>query len=154
MRFPDFLNEYCMLRKTTIEIVSVLFTILFVYAASSKLLDYEKFSTQLGQSPLLTDFAEPLAWIVPSIEIFVSLTLAIRRWRLFGLYASFSLMVMFSGYIIAITTFSDNIPCSCGGILQNLTWHQHLIFNTVFVLLALVGILLYSTPEHKSTALA
>ncbi len=91
-----------MLRKTIIEIITVLFILLFVYAAVSKLLDYEKFRVQLGQSPLLTAFAGWVALIIPAAEILVSLLLATRRWRLVGLYAAFSLMVMFTAYIIVI----------------------------------------------------
>jgi hypothetical protein len=62
------------------------------------------------------------------------------RWQLAGLYASLGLMVMFTTYIIVITHFGDYIPCSCGGVLQNLTWTSHLIFNSVFVLLALLAL--------------
>jgi hypothetical protein len=51
-------------------------------------------------------------------------------------------MVMFTTYIIAITQFSDYIPCSCGGILQKMNWNQHLVFNIVFTGFSLAGILL------------
>jgi hypothetical protein len=61
-------------------------------------------------------------------------------------------MSMFSAYIIAITQFSDYIPCSCGGILQKMSWNQHLVFNFLFVSLAAAGILLYRYPEKKITA--
>ncbi len=138
-----------MLRKTIIEIITVLFILLFVYAAVSKLLDYEKFRVQLGQSPLLTAFAGWVAWIIPAAEILVSLLLATRRWRLVGLYAAFSLMVMFTAYIIVILNFADYVPCSCGGILQNMGWDTHLIFNSVFVLFALTGIILHSRETDR-----
>ena len=126
-----------------LEIISALLIFLFVYAAASKLLDYQKFQVQLGQSPLLTAFAGWVSWIIPALEIIISIMLAFSRFRLFGLYASFCLMVMFTAYIIAITKFSDYIPCSCGGVLQNMSWNQHLVFNIAFVLLALVAIVLH-----------
>jgi len=126
-----------------IEIISALLIILFVYAATSKFLDFQKFQVQLGQSPLLTAFAKWVAWLIPTIEIIISLLLAFSKTRLLALYASFGLMVMFTSYIIAITRFSDYVPCSCGGVLQNMGWHQHLIFNIVFVFLAIIGIVLH-----------
>ncbi len=143
------------LQSILIEIISTLLILLFVYAAVSKLLDYQKFQVQLGQSPLLTAFAGWVAWIIPTIEVVISVLLAIRRSRLAGLYASFSLMVMFTAYIIAITRFSDYIPCSCGGILQKMTWNQHLIFNIGFTALALIGILTYkqSSKSREKTEL-
>ena len=124
-----------------------------MYAATSKLIDYQKFRIQIGQSPLLTAFAGWVVWIIPAIEIAISIMLATPRHRLVGLYASFSLMIMFTGYIIAITKFSEYIPCSCGGILSKMGWNQHLLFNIVFVLLALIGILLYSEQSIKTEAI-
>src|SRR5438045_1263366 len=132
-----------MKRATIVEVISALFILLFVYAATSKLIDYQKFRVQLGQSPLLTAFAGWVAWIIPSVEIIISIMLAFPKFRLFGLYASFSLMVMFTAYIIAITKFSDYVPCSCGGVLQKMSWNQHLVFNIGFVLLLLMAIILY-----------
>lgn len=49
---------------------------------------------------------------------------------------------MFTAYIVIILHFSYFVPCSCGGILEKLGWTEHLIFNVVFVLLAIVAILL------------
>lgn len=131
------------MKKTLIiEIISCLFILLFSYAALTKLSDYEKFVVQIGQSPLLTAFAGWIAWMVPLLEILVSIMLAVPRWRLIGLYASFSLMVMFTTYIVCILTLSVYVPCSCGGVLEKLGWTEHLIFNIVFAFLAVSGVLL------------
>src|SRR5690606_12650117 len=123
-------------------IVSLLFILLFVYAAVSKLVDYGNFRVQLGQSPLLTAYAHVVAWAVPAIELIIAVGLVSPKLRLRGLYASFALMVMFTAYIVIILNFTEFIPCSCGGVLENLGWTEHLIFNIVFILLAAVGILL------------
>jgi len=131
-----------MTRKIAVDIVVFSYILLFVYAALTKLLDYQKFVVQLGQSPILTDYAQVLAVVVPFIELGISLMLIFAKTRLKGLYAAFGLMVMFTTYIVLASRFSDYVPCSCGGVLEGMTWTQHLIFNTVFVLLALIGILL------------
>jgi hypothetical protein len=125
---------------------SSLLILLFVYAATSKLIDYQKFRVELGQSPVLTAFAGWVAWIIPLIEIGISIMLAFLPSRLTALYASFSLMTIFTTYIIVITKFSEYIPCSCGGILQNMNWSQHFYFNLLFILIALIGIMLYNRP--------
>lgn len=130
-------------RKITVDIVVFLYILLLVYAALTKLLDYQKFVIQLGQSPILTRHAILLAWAVPFIELAISALLILPRTRLSGLYAAFSLMVMFTTYIILASRFSDYVPCSCGGVLEDMTWTQHLIFNGVFILLGLAAILLY-----------
>jgi uncharacterized membrane protein YphA (DoxX/SURF4 family) len=130
-------------RKIAVDIVVSLYILLLVYAALTKLLDYQKFVIQLGQSPILTRHAILLAWAVPFIELAISALLILPRTRLSGLYVAFSLMVMFTTYIILASRFSDYVPCSCGGVLEDMTWTQHLIFNGVFILLGLAAILLY-----------
>ncbi len=122
--------------------VANLFIVLFVYAAVSKLLDFETFRVQLAQSPLLSAYAGIIAWLVPGVEIMIALFLILPRFRNFALYASFFLMVMFTTYIYIILNFSDFIPCSCGGILEDLSWSQHLIFNIVIIALAAMAIIL------------
>lgn len=140
------------MKKTfVIEIFSCLFIVLFTYAAITKLIDYQKFVVQIGQSPLLTAFAGWIAWMIPLTEIIVCLMLAIPRLRLIGLYASFSLMVMFTTYIICILTLSVYVPCSCGGVLEKLGWAEHLFFNIGFMVLAATGVLLhYSQRVHAN----
>lgn len=137
-------------KEIAVDVISILFIILFVYAGLSKLLDYQKFYIQIGKSPLLTHFAGWIAWVIPVIEILVSIMLSQPRWRLGGLYASFSLMVMFTAYIITILKFSAYVPCSCGGILQKMSWDDHLRFNMVFIFIGLSGIFLQSSKKDKS----
>jgi len=138
------------LKKTfVVDVICALLILLFMYAALSKLIDYEKFRVQLSQSPMLTLYASWVAIVVPAVEILLSLLLSINRLRLIALYGSFALMVMFSAYIIAITQFSEVVPCSCGGILQNMTWSQHLFFNIIFVLLTFTAILFHE-PTYSN----
>lgn len=127
-----------------LDAMSCLLIFLWVYAAASKLLDYQTFSVQLGQSPLLTPIAGLMAWFVPVVEILLAVMLGINKTRRYGLYGSFFLLVAFTAYIVAITRFSDFVPCSCGGILEKLSWNQHLVFNIGFVLLTARAIVLQS----------
>lgn len=137
-------------RKIVVEIISMLFIFLFVYAAVAKLLDVEKFWVQIGQSPILTDIAWFVAWFIPIIEIVISVLLVMPRFRLTGFLGAFGLMVLFTAYIISILQFSEHIPCACGGVLQSLGWTQHLIFNIGFILLAVIGIVLHSREQKLS----
>lgn len=131
------------------EGISLLFIVLFVYASITKLLDYEKFAVQMGQSPMLTKWAEQLAWLVPTVELCTVGLLLFSNSKLVGLYVSVSLMVMFTVYIILASKFSDYVPCSCGGVLQNMTWDQHLVFNLFFVASGMVAVIRY--PQQQPT---
>ncbi|MDR6782337.1 putative membrane protein YphA (DoxX/SURF4 family) [Pedobacter africanus] len=136
-------------RKITVDVICYLFVLLFLYAATSKLMEYDKFQLQMGKSPIITDYASILVWLVPGLEIAISITLLLERTRLAGLYAAFTLMALFTFYIYAILSYSDSIPCSCGGVLQKMTWDQHLVFNIIFVVLGIIGILLQGKINEK-----
>jgi len=130
-------------KKTTlIEIICALFVILFIYTGLNKLLDYDGFSFQLGRSPYLQNFSRPIALLLPPGELLVALALIVKRTRLAGFYASFFLMSLFTGYVAIMLSLSYYLPCSCGGILQALSWQGHLIFNSAFTVLAVAGTLL------------
>ncbi len=139
-------------KSVIIEFITMLYILLFVYAATSKLLDFDTFQVQLGQSPLLSAFAGWVAFGVPFLEFFIVLLLVFPKWRLIGLYAAFSLMVLFSTYIVVILNFSSFVPCSCGGILENMSWTQHLVFNVLFVVLAIVGIYMMTAFDTKPSS--
>ena len=116
--------------------VSLFFIILFIYAAASKMLDFENFQVQLAQSPLLSAYAGFVSYGVIILELVIVGLLCFHASRLLGLYASFAIMVAFTVYIFLILNYSDFVPCSCGGILEKLGWEEHLIFNIVCVLVA------------------
>ena len=140
-----------MLKKSVLEMISLLFILLFVYTAVSKFLDYENFRAVIGQSPLLTRFAHILAIAVPLAEVVIALMLVIPRYRRAGLYASFAMMALFTTYIIVLVTLSEKIPCSCGGVISRMTWEQHLYFNIFFMLLALLGMWLHTKQADDNS---
>jgi len=129
-------------RKIMIPVVCCLYIILFVYAATSKLLDFENFRIQLAQSPLLSAWAGLVAPAVIATELLLSLLLCFKATRLTGLYGSLLLMIAFTVYIFIILNYSDFVPCSCGGIIEKLGWTEHMIFNIVFALMALAAVVL------------
>jgi uncharacterized membrane protein YphA (DoxX/SURF4 family) len=138
-----------MKKAITVEIISILFVFLFMYAATSKLIDVEKFKIQLGQSPLITKFSDLITWFIPALELMLSVLLIIPKYRLLALYGSFSLMTLFTAYIVFVLNFSDFIPCSCGGILEHMSWKTHIYFNLTFMLIAIAGIFIEVQIKYK-----
>jgi uncharacterized membrane protein YphA (DoxX/SURF4 family) len=127
-------------KRIFIELVCLLYVLLFVYAAVSKLMDFENFKVQLGQSPLISTFASWVSWLVPLVELFIAILLVFPKSRIYGLLAALSMMIMFTAYIFIILNYSAFVPCSCGGILEKMDWTEHLIFNFVFVIVAIFAI--------------
>lgn len=131
-------------KSNFIYIITILHIVLFTYAAVSKVLDFQNFQIQIGQSPLLSAFAEAVSYGVIIAEIGIVLMLLIPRFKWIGLYGSFLLMVMFTAYIFVLLNFSSFIPCSCGGILEKMTWNEHMFFNCAFVILSGIAIVMQS----------
>ncbi len=136
--------------RVIIEITCVLFALLFVYASISKLLDFERFQVQIAQSPILSVYAFWISRIVIAVELFAAGILLFARTKMLGLYTSIGLMGMFTAYIFIILFYSSFVPCSCGGILEKMTWESHLVFNVFFLVLGVTAVyLLNKMPEHK-----
>jgi uncharacterized membrane protein YphA (DoxX/SURF4 family) len=131
-----------MKKVNILDIILVLFAVLFVYAAVSKLLTYDEFKTQIAKSPLIMNHGWWISWTIPSIEIAIAAMLFIPKQQLLALYGSFTLMFIFTIYIAFMLVYTPDLPCSCGGILSAMGWKEHLVFNLVFTLLAIVGIVL------------
>ncbi|MFT3823277.1 MAG: hypothetical protein QM731_05120 [Chitinophagaceae bacterium] len=139
-----------LVKKATItEIIASLLVILFIYTGINKWMDYDTFVFQLGRSPFVQQLARPIAWVLPAGELLIALALIWKPTRLLGFYTSFFIMTMFTGYIYAMLHYSYYLPCSCGGILASMSWNQHLVFNAIFTLLSLLGILLQSGMGKK-----
>lgn len=122
-----------------IECISALLILLFVYTATSKLLDHNSFVFSLSQSPLLEQYSIALSWIIPFIEIIISSFLFIPRLRKTGLFFSVLLMTAFTIYVGFMIVFTPRLPCSCGGVIKSLTWKEHLLLNISFVVMAFFG---------------
>ncbi|WP_269223805.1 MauE/DoxX family redox-associated membrane protein [Flavobacterium sp. IMCC34518] len=130
------------IRNHIVSIICCLYALLFAYAATSKVLDFENFQIQLGQSPLLSSFASLILFAVPAAEIIIAILLLIEKYRLIGLFSAYTLMVLFTAYIYILLHYSAFVPCSCGGIIQKLSWSQHIIFNICFIVMAGIAVVL------------
>lgn len=130
--------------------ISYAYILLFIYAAVSKYIDYENFRVQLGQSPLLGAYAEFIVWSIPLSEILIAVALSFSRFQRLAFFTAFTLMVMFTAYIYIILHYSSFVPCSCGGILEKMSWNGHLFFNLVFIFLALIAIFIKSQNLHST----
>lgn len=122
------------------QAASWFFILLFIYAGVSKMLDFENFQVQIGQSPLMSAWAGFVSYAVIAAELLICGLLVYRGTQPAGLYASYALMVAFTVYIYLILNFSDFVPCSCGGILEEMGWTEHLLFNMACVVLAAAAI--------------
>lgn len=130
-----------MKREKIIEIAASLLILLFIYASFSKVVNIPEFRDEMLNQPFPKWMSRMFVWFVPGIEILISLALAFKRSRIWGLWGSAVLMGAFTIYTaIVLMNVFGRIPCSCGGVIKKLTWTQHLFFNIFFLLVAVLGI--------------
>jgi hypothetical protein len=143
-----------MSKKTMAEVIAGLFILLFLYTALSKLGEFAVFRHFLRSSPLIARNAGIMAVLIPAGEILVALLLFLPATRKQGLFASLALMLVFTVYLAYMLLFVPRLPCSCGGVISRLTWQQHLVFNIVFTVLALLGVRLHTRiSRHVSSSI-
>lgn len=129
-----------MKKNVLVEVCSFLLILLFVYASSSKLFAFEKFHNQLAIYPLIKYFALLTAVSVIALELGFSALLLFPSTRRLGFYGSAGLLVLFTLYLTVMLATHHHLPCSCGGVIQYMSWKQHVFFNLFFLALALLGI--------------
>ena len=135
-------------KQVLLECVCALLILLFLYASISKFLDFKTFIDQMNNQPLPNSWTPFLVWAIPLLEIAISIALIFEYTRMLGLYASLALMLLFTVYTgIILLHFFPYIPCSCGGVIQKLTWTQHLILNLFYIALSGLGIIL----QHRKS---
>lgn len=131
-----------------VEFAIAIFIFLFVYTGINKLFAVEEFRAVLSKSTLLSFGASYIAWILPVIELFVSLLLLLPHTKAYGLLLSTLLMTFFTAYIGYMLLFTPKLPCSCGGILKELNWSQHLLLNSALLLLSISAWLLSKNDKR------
>jgi hypothetical protein len=123
------------------DIIAYFFIFLFLYTGAIKLTEIQTFRQQLSSSPLMSSMAGLISWALPIGEILLAVALFIPKTRLKALYVTAGLMTLFTIYVIAILFIDNEITCSCGGIIEELSPKQHVAFNSACVILAVIGIL-------------
>lgn len=122
------------------DVTAYLLIALFMYTAASKILTITAFSSTLAKSPLIGSYSLLVAWLVPAIEIIVSILLIAAETRKLGLYASLVLLGVFTLYLVYMVSSGIKLPCHCGGAISTMSWQQHIWFNAAFLIITVIGI--------------
>lgn len=137
-----------------LQFICNIFIFLFVYTALSKLHEFNLFKSVLQKSPLIGAKSETVAVLLPAFELLVASLLFIPKTRRMGLYSTSILMSIFTIYIGYMILFTPHLPCSCGGVIKQMTWKQHLIFNLVLTSVSVLAIVMdskYPSPRKQTT---
>lgn len=124
------------------DIIIYFFILLFVYTGVAKLAEIHLVREQLLSAPLLGSpfLANVITWALPIGELLLAIALFIPRLQLKALYATLVLMTAFTIYVIVILFIDSHLACSCGGIIEELSPRQHVLFNAACVILCVLAI--------------
>jgi hypothetical protein len=122
------------------NLAAALFILLFVYTATSKLMQLEHFETVLETSPLIGIYAKYMSVMLPAIELIAAVLLFLPTTKMTGLVLSLGLMIVFTVYISYMLVFNEHLPCSCGGVIGRLSWKEHLFFNLILIVVAATAV--------------
>ncbi len=128
-------------------VTSYLLIFLFTYTGISKIIDHVAFESNILQLPVIRNLAMGISWLIPFVELLIVALLLTNNYRNIGLLLSLLLMVVFTVYIAYMVLFIPHLPCSCGGVLQQLTWINHFLFNSAFIILIIAALL--SNTKNK-----
>lgn len=129
-----------MKQRVTISFISCILLFVFGYTAISKLLHYSQFRAALRRTPFLSFGAATLALAIPLAELVIVLLLLFSPTKLKGLYAAAGLLSVFTIYLFLMLLFAPYLPCSCGGVIEELSWPGHLGLNAGLLGIAALGI--------------
>lgn len=133
----------CLKSNMIVEFITILYISLMLYTAVSKLSDYNLSREQMAMMPLLRPISHIVAWLLPMIEIMLAVLVFLPVTRVKGLYGVTGLMVLFTIYIMYMMTNYQHLPCSCGGLIETLSWTGHLVFNLIYIMLGILAIVLH-----------
>ncbi len=141
-------------KEKAIRVISYSFVALWGYAALVKLSDPGRTHTEMMKQVFPHWMGEALVWLLPAAELFLVGLLLNPPTRSKGLFASFGLITLFSGYLaLMVLNVFERRPCVCGGILSSMGPEAHLVFNLCFVALAVIAMVLTHKSRHRKGAL-
>ena len=126
-----------------IDGIAAAFVFLYLYTGITKAIHHQEFLGSMLHIPLIAGHALLLSILIPLFEISISVLLFISRTRFIGLIGATLLMLSFTIYVIYIYTSPQPLPCTCGGIIQQMGWKVHLMFNTSFTIASVFATLLH-----------
>lgn len=110
-------------------------------------MDHERFMNGIAKVELIGKFAFFISWTVPIVELLIAVLLLIPETAKIGLWCFLGVMIIFTMYILIALIWASKLPCHCGGVIETLTWTEHLWFNIGFILLSIIAIRLDNTKN-------
>ncbi|GGC22270.1 hypothetical protein GCM10011386_12760 [Parapedobacter defluvii] len=139
--------------EKNIRSIAYAFTALWGYAGTVKLISWTQSRAEMHKQPFPETVADVFFWAIPLLELGIVVLLLVPKLRLWGLRASLALITVFTLYLaLVLGRAFGSIPCACGGILSGMGHAAHLVFNSFFVILGCIAMVLARKGRHGDIA--
>jgi len=115
-----------------------------------KLIDFPVYRIKMRRQYFFEPLKEWLVWGIPIVELLVALALIVTyvvgtaKGLRASLVANLILIGVFTLYAgLAATGIFGYVPCACGGVLEDMRWWVHFLFNLALTLIAALGVWLH-----------
>ena len=128
-------SSFTKLKFNTLVLISSMYVnfIIYFYSGIDKLLNFNQFVNNFSKSPFSPQlYLVELCAVIIFLEIGFSALLFFEKTKRISLIGFGIISLLFSLYISLMIFYSPYLPCSCGGIIDLLSWNQHLML-TVFL---------------------
>lgn len=148
------------MKRNLIDLTSALVILLFLYTGISKIDDFHNFKFDITEALQFQWASATIGVLIIAAELGAALVLLLgllsalpflrpydailKKGETLSLRTSLLLMIVFTIYVACILILipRGHRPCSCGGIMRQLTWWNHLWVNLgLTALLAVVNYL-------------
>jgi hypothetical protein len=136
-----------MKRAKLIDLVSLLFVILFLCSGINELIRYQTFKSQIAASPFLFSVASIISMVVLILQLIICLV-SLLSWRLTVLYMSLGYLIVFTLYALIMFLSKKDLDWNCIQIGIKLSNGMTLIFNGILIALAALAIKLERKYRH------
>ncbi|MEO8583413.1 MAG: MauE/DoxX family redox-associated membrane protein [Flavitalea sp.] len=124
-----------------------LLVLMYTYAAISKLLMYNAFRFEFLGHVLIRNYTGIIAWTFPVSELPIVCLIIMSGTHQISLRSDIGLLIFFTLYIIWMFRFYSSAPCSCGGVLSEMSWKPRLLFNLFFIGIGLTPLMYSREPN-------
>lgn len=125
------------------ELIIFILILVWAYTFASKIFDFDTFDRQIKGAYLLSAGGPVLPYILQAVHLGIVILLLKKNWRRLGLFASFSVLILYTAYLIYILKFAPSIPCSCIAVLKGMNWNEQLYFNFIALSINIIGLITF-----------
>lgn len=117
-------------KTTVIAFVILINFVVYFYSGVDKLIHFNEFVLNFSKSPFApSDLINELSFCVVGIELGICFLCFFNKFQKLACLLFMIMSYVFSGYVLLMITYSPYLPCSCGGLIDFLTWNEHLALN-------------------------